>query len=138
MICDVFSLQILPKLHFISTPWNEVHFTYCFPSQWVVGSNPGWCLKFFRVSQPVGRGFDPLLRHTFFCNKRIAENFPVLSGRLVEYTFSPNDGTTDRCALSSFHRSEKWNTKTLWRFAPWSFQFIREKICVEIGAFKTI
>ena len=26
-------LQILPKLHFISTPWSEVHFTYCFPSQ---------------------------------------------------------------------------------------------------------
>ena len=65
MICDAFFLQILPKLHFISTPWSEVHFTYCFPSQWVVGSNPAWCLKFFRVSQPVGHGFDPLLRHTF-------------------------------------------------------------------------
>ena len=33
-------LQILPKLHFISAPSSEVHFTYCFPSQ-VVGSNPG-------------------------------------------------------------------------------------------------
>ena len=40
MICDAFILQILPKLHFISPPWSEVHFTYCFPSQLVVGSNP--------------------------------------------------------------------------------------------------
>ena len=39
-------------------------------------------LDFF-VSQPVGRGFEPLLRHTFFCDKRVAENIPVLSGRFV-------------------------------------------------------
>ena len=31
----------------------------------VMGSNPCWCLIFF-VSQPVGRGLEPLLRHTFF------------------------------------------------------------------------
>ena len=31
-----------------------------------MGSNPGCCLKFFRVFQPVGRWFDPFLRHTFF------------------------------------------------------------------------
>ena len=47
MIYDAFFLQILPKLHFIFYPWSEVHFPYCFPRQWVVGSNPSWCLKFF-------------------------------------------------------------------------------------------
>ena len=83
MICHAFFLQILTKLHFNSTPWSNVYFTYCFPSQCVVDSNPGWCLNFFRVSQLVGRGFDHLVRHTLFCNKRVAENISVLSGRLV-------------------------------------------------------
>ena len=76
MMCDVFFLQILPKLHFISTPSSEV---------------------------PVGRGFEPWLvleifscfpasrwwvrsspSPYFFCNTSVAENIPVLSERLVQ------------------------------------------------------
>ena len=39
------------------------------------------------LSQPVGRGFEPGSSHTFFCNKTVAENIPMLSGRLV---YDPN------------------------------------------------
>ena len=42
------------------------------------GFEPGLVLEFF-VSQPVGRGFEPPVRHTFFYNNRVAENIPVLS-----------------------------------------------------------
>ena len=75
MICDAFFLQILPKIHFISTPWSEVDFTYCFP-------NPGWCsiVSCFPASRSWVRSYPSPY---FFCNKRVAENFPVLSGRLV-------------------------------------------------------
>ena len=53
MIRDAFFLQILSKLHFISTPWSDLLAIVTTellqlwgPSQ-VVGSNPGWCLIFF-------------------------------------------------------------------------------------------
>ena len=100
MICDAFFSQILPKLHFTSTPLSALHFLLSQPvgrgfepglvleifrvSQPVGrGFEPGLVLELFRVSQPVGRGFDSLLRHTFFCKKSVAENIPMLSGRLV-------------------------------------------------------
>ena len=61
-----FFLQILPKLHFISTQWSEgaLHLLLSQP----VGREfePGLVLEFFCVSLPLGRGFDPLLRYTFF------------------------------------------------------------------------
>ena len=86
-----FLKKILPK-HFISTPWSDllaIVTTEILQLWWlsqVVGPvfEPGLVLDFF-VSQPVGRGFEPLLRHTFFCNKSVAENIPVLSGRLVTF-----------------------------------------------------
>ena len=50
-----------------------------------MGSNPGWCLKFFRVSQPVGRGFDLLLRHTFFAIRVSRKISRCLPGVLFEF-----------------------------------------------------
>ena len=68
MICDAFFLQILTKLHFI-TPY----FSQCAP----VGSASAW--------QTRGRGFEPVLVLEFFLVSQpvVAENIPVLSGRLV-------------------------------------------------------
>ena len=79
----VLFLLSMPKLHFISTPcmhlvtsimvaksgctyWVRTRagaWIFLFPSQWVVGSN--------------------LSLAVLFCNKRVAENIPALSGRLV-------------------------------------------------------
>ena len=80
------------KLHFTSTPWSDllaVVTTELLQLWWLShvigpGFEPGLVLEIFFVSQ-IGRGFEPLLRHTFFCNKRVAENIPVLSGRLVQF-----------------------------------------------------
>ena len=58
------------------------------PSAWQTrghGFEPVLVLEIFLVSQPVGRGFEPLLRHSFFCNKRAAKIIPVLSGGLVSF-----------------------------------------------------
>ena len=79
MICDGF-FSILPKLHFISTPWSEVHFTYCFPSQQVVGSfEPGLVLQIFSRF-PASRLWDSILSFAIlFCNKRVAENILLVS-----------------------------------------------------------
>ena len=87
MICDVFFLQIVPKLHFI-TPYFSHRGPVGSPSAWQTrghGFEPVLVLEIFLVSQPVGREFEPLLRHSFFCNKRAAKNIPVLSGRLVSF-----------------------------------------------------
>ena len=128
MICNALFLQILPKLQFISTPWSEVHFTYCFPSQKAVGSNSGWCLKFFRVSQPVGGGFDPLLRHTFFCNKRVAENIPVLSGRLVFHNFQSSLTDQD----GDFTESGLWFVQVMRSFKNSNNTLIEAKSLLKI------
>ena len=55
MICVAFFLQILPKLHFISTPWSDLLA--------VVTTE---LLQLWWLSHVVGPGFEPLLHHTFF------------------------------------------------------------------------
>ena len=73
-----FFFLISPKVYFISTPsmhlvqilWlnQVVHLVqFWWLSQAVVpGSETGLVLELFFVSQLVGRGFEPLLRHTIF------------------------------------------------------------------------
>ena len=74
-----FFLQILPKLH--SIEWSAtLHLSLSQPV--CRGFETGWCLKFFRVSQP-GRGFDPLLRHTFFAIKVSRKISRCLEGVLL-------------------------------------------------------
>ena len=66
MICDAFFLQILPKLHFI-TPYFRHRCPVGSASAWQTrghGFEPVLVLDIFFVSQPVGRLFEPLLRHT--------------------------------------------------------------------------
>ena len=64
-----FFLQIPPKLHFISTLWNDllaIVTTELLQLRWLVigpGFEPGLILEIFFVSQSVGRGLEPLLRH---------------------------------------------------------------------------
>ena len=56
MTCDAFLLQILPKLHFISTPWSDflaIVTTELFQLWW--------------LSQVVGPGLEPGLVLAFFC-----------------------------------------------------------------------
>ena len=85
MICDAFFLPILPKPHFISTPF--MHFVQLWWLSQVVGPGfePGLVLEFFCF--PASRSWVRTSPSPyFFCNKRVAENIPVLSGRLVLYT----------------------------------------------------
>ena len=75
-------ILILSKLHFISTPFMHFVQLWCFSQVVGPGFEPGLLLELFFVSQSVGRWFEPLLRHPFFCNKRVVENFRCLASDL--------------------------------------------------------
>ena len=114
MICDAFFLQILPKLHLISTVWSDllaIVTTELLPLWWLSqvvgpGFEPGLALDFF-VSQPVGRGFEPLLRHTFFAIGVSRKISWFLAGVLcfihivLEYNKTPADQPDIFCANCS-------------------------------------
>ena len=95
MICDAFFSQILTKLNFLSIPWSEMNVTYLVTTE---------LHQLWLLSQVGGLGFEPrqVLENFFpsswswvrtspspyfFCNKRVAENIPVLRGRLVVKLF---------------------------------------------------
>ena len=59
--------------HLHSIEWSALHLLLSQP----VGSNPGLCWNFSMLSFAI-----------LFCNKSVAENIPVLSGRLVDFLLS--------------------------------------------------
>ena len=80
------------KLHFTSTPWSDllaVVTTELLQLWWLShvigpGFEPGLVLEIFlSPRQVVGSNLSFAI--LFFCNKRVAENIPVLSGRLVQF-----------------------------------------------------
>ena len=99
MICDALFLQILPKLHLI-TPYFSLRAPVGSASAWQTrshGFEPVLVLEFFFVSQPVGRGFEPLLRHTFFvtsvsrktsrCSAGVLLTMESFSKSVINYAF---------------------------------------------------
>ena len=85
MFGDAFFLQILPKPHII-TPYFSHRGPLSSASAWQTrghGFEPVLVLEVFFVSQPVGRGFEPFLRHTFFAISVSRKIFRCSAGVLI-------------------------------------------------------
>ena len=126
MICDAFFFTNFAKTPLISThglKCNSLIYllaivtTEFFQLWWFsqvvgLGFEPGLVLELLFVFPPVGRGFELLLRHTFFCTKRVAEHIPVLSGRLVSsfavvsFHLSNNPLSSINCEFNQKHSAE--------------------------------
>ena len=130
-----FLLQILPKLHFISIPLSEVLAvvtTELLQLWWLSGCSSrvrtragAWV---FFVSQPVGRGFEHLLHHTFFATSVSRKTSQCLVG--VLFVHVPLEITKNRsCSMINlflFRYTQRTIRHT--SFKRFSIQMIRKSV----------
>ena len=85
MICDAFFLKFCQN-----STLSPLHGVKCtsliaFAASRLCVQTRAGAWNFLRVSQPVGCGFDPLLRHTFFAIRVLRKISRCLAGVLLSY-----------------------------------------------------